>query len=175
MSRKSRRKQKLATTTPPDPPKVATGRKTILTPDIHTVIVEAARTGTPVGFLGPLAGVDRSSVFRWLKLGAKPGTPYTAFYDAVKAAQSEFVRDRLTRIAGHGANSWQADAWLLERMFREEFGGDKLELNQLKKELKELRALLVQVPRATVETDAAGGGPTEGRSDGPADGPAAKA
>lgn len=159
---------------PPTPPaesvKKPTGRQTILTPEIQAIIVEAAERGTPLTFCGPLAGVARSTLFNWMKWGAKAGTPYTAFVDAVKAAQARFVGERLTQIAQ--AKAWQAEAWLLERMFREEFGGDKLEINQLKKELRELRALVLKVPGEAPETAPETGGATEGGTDEAADSPA---
>jgi hypothetical protein len=171
MSRKSRRKHKQGPTLPPAEP-MKGGRKTVLTPEIQTVIVEAARKGTPITFLGPLAGVRRATVFDWVKKGQRvDNPPYTAFADALKAAQSAFVAERVAKIAAQTA--WQADAWLLERMFRAEFGSDKTELLALKKELRELRALVVQVPRETAETDAERGGEVEGGSRSPAELPAA--
>ncbi len=171
--RELRRQQQAAKSPPPaDPPREPAkgGRKTILTPEVQAVIVEAAAKGTPLTFCGPLAGVSRTTLFNWLKWGQKPDTPYTAFVDAVKAAQARFVGERLTAIAK--AEAWQSDAWLLERMFRDEFAGNQLEINQLKKELKELRQLLVKVPRDAGEDAAETGGPAEGGGDGPADGPA---
>lgn len=177
MSRKHRRKlrqqqaaARQAEPTPPGEPSKG-GRKTILTPEVQAVIVSAAASGTPLTFCGPLAGVSRTTLFNWMKWGQKPDTPYTAFVAAVKAAQAKYVAERVAAIAR--ADQWQSDAWLLERMFRDEFGGDKLEINQLKKELRELRQLLVKVPRDQSGEEApAAGGQTEGGSDGPADGPA---
>lgn len=171
-SRKHRRRQKQqqpATPPPkapdPTPPKAPTGRQTLLTPDIHAALVAAARSGTPVGFLGPLAGVHRATVFEWLRKGAKPNTPYTAFHDAIKAAQSAFVGDCLVEIARQGNDAWQAKAWLLERMFREEFASNQLEINQIKKEVKDLKQLLAKVPRDAGEEAAEGSGASEGGSD----------
>ena len=174
MSRKHRRKQKQQTAAPPppDPPKPSPGRKTVLTPEVQAVIVEAARRGTPLTFCAPLAGVARSSLFLWLKKGQAADTPYTAFSDAVKAAQAEFVGDCLAEIARQGNDSWQAKAWLLERMFREEFASNQLEINQIKKEVKDLKQLLAKVPRDAGEEAAARGPETPGGGDGPADGPA---
>ena len=172
MSRKSKRRQKQGAA-PPDPPPEPSkgGRKTILTPDVQAAIVKAAGEGTPLTFCGPLAGVSRTTLFNWMKWGAKPDTPYTPFLDAVKAAQAKYVAERVAAIAK--ADQWQAAAWLLERMFRDEFGGDKLELNQLKKELRELRQLLVKVPRGDAgEATAEGSGKDEGGDDGRPDGPA---
>jgi hypothetical protein len=170
MSRKHRRKMKQQAA-PPKPS--AGGRETALTPDVQAVIVEASRKGLPITFAGPRVGLHESTVRNWMRWGKAGKSPlYVAFFTAVKQAQAEYVLSCVSEIKHHGATSWQALAWLLERMHRDEFGGDKLELNQLKKELKELRQLLVKVPRDAGEDAAETGGQDEGGGDGPADGPA---
>ncbi len=170
MSRKHRRKQKQQAA-PPKPP--AGGRETALTPEVQAVIVEASRKGLPITFAGPRVGLHESTVRNWMRWGKAGKSPqYVAFFTAVKRAQAEYVLSCVSEIKTHGANSWQALAWLLERMHRDEFGGDKLEINQLKKELRELRQLLVKVPRDTGEEAPASGGEVEGGSNGPPDDPA---
>lgn len=167
MSRKSRRKHKQGPKLPP------AGRSLQLTPETHAKIVEGARTGVPVTFLGPLVGLSSSCVVRWLTLGKRATSgPHFALFVAVKTAQAEYVQSCLGEIRLAAPKSWQAAAWLLERMHRDEFGGDKLEINQLKKELKELRALVVQVPREA-EGDAEGSGPAQVGTDRPPELPAA--
>lgn len=159
--------------TPPAEPPKTPGRKTVLTPDVQKIIVDAARKGTPMSFLGPLAGVRRATVFEWVKKGTKPhNPPYTEFADALKEAQSAFVSEQVESIAEQGRDAWQAKAWLLERMFREDFGGDKLEVLQLRKELRELRALVLKVPGEAPETAPETNGATEGGTDEATDGPA---
>lgn len=170
MSRKHRRKQKQQGATPRAP----AGRETALTPEVQAVIVEASRKGLPITFAGPRVGLHESTVRNWMRWGKTGKSPlYVAFFTAVKQAQAEYVLSCVSEIKTHGATSWQALAWLLERMHRDEFGGDKLEINQLKKELRELRALVVQVPRDNAgETTEEAGGQAEGGGDGPADRPA---
>jgi len=177
MSRTSRRKAKQqAAPTPSDPPKKPPkkpslslnkgGCKTVLTPELQREAVEAARLGLPLTFVGPRVGVTKTTIFNWLRWGRKADNePYSSFLAAINEARAKFVETSLTAIADHGKDSWQAKAWLLERMFRDEFGGDKLELNQLKKELRELRQLFDKVPRVSGEEAPETDGGTAGRAD----------
>lgn len=183
--RRKAKRQAKPTATPTDPPKpsapppdkpataVPFGRPFKLTPELRDKIADSVRAGLPITFVGPRHGVSRSGLMKWLAKGrAGNDAACVDLLDAVKSAQSEFVEKSLGQIADHGVLSWQARAWLLERMFRDEFGGDKLELNILKKELRELRTLLVQVPRATGEAAAAGSASPEGSGECDPDGEA---
>jgi hypothetical protein len=164
MSRKSRRKQKQGPTLPP------AGRTLQLTPDTHAKIVQGARNGVPITFLGPLVGLSTSCVMKWLTAGKRATSgPHFALFHAVKTAQAEYVQSCIGEIRTAAPKTWQAAAWLLERMHRDEFGGDKLELNQLKKELRELRALVVQVPNVAGEEAAPPSLPTAAASPSAAD------
>ena len=154
MSRKSRRKAASKKVAPNPVPKAnQNGRISCLTPELSAKLVECIKAGTPITFAGPKCGVSVSVVMKWMAKGRNGTDPICIelFY-AIKAAQAEFVQGAIGEIRQQGAKNWQALAWLLERMFREEFASDKFELNQLKKELRELRLLISKVPRASEET-----------------------
>ena len=154
MSRKSRRKAASKKVAPNPVPKTNQhGRLSCLTPELSAKLVECIKTGTPITFAGPKCGVSVSVVMKWMAKGRKGSDPACVeLFHAIKAAQADFVQASIGEIRQQGAKNWQALAWLLERMFREEFASDKFELNQLKKELRELRLLISKVPRASEET-----------------------
>jgi len=100
------------------------GRKTKLTPEVQTAIVQAVARGLPYCHARRLAGVGRSTFFNWMALGEnlRVGTLYRDFRDAVKRADAQFVVEALGHIQAAGKKQWQAYAWLLERRFPEDFG-----------------------------------------------------
>jgi hypothetical protein len=69
------------------------------------------------------AGVHKSTLYEWLKKGAKSKSGiYKEFSDAVKKALAEAeVRD-VAIISQAAKESWQASAWRLERKFPDKWG-----------------------------------------------------
>lgn len=155
----------------------ATGRPSGLTAENHGKIVEAVRKGLPITYAGPLVGMDPSTVKRWLARGKRePDGVYRDFFAAIKTAQSEFVQSRMGRISQAADDgTWTAAAWLLERLYAEEFAADRTEMVALRREIRELRAILEKK-----RGESGDGGPTADKaadrgSDGPAGQPPAPA
>lgn len=72
------------------------------------------------------AGVTYQSIYNWLEQGKKDiqdnnWTEFSKFFYAVKGAQSAEVQKLVKEIKAR-VPGWQANAWLLERCFREDFG-----------------------------------------------------
>lgn len=67
------------------------GRPTKLTPDVADTIVAAIRAGNYVETAAAYAGVNRATVFRWLKEADQPGAgrSLVEFRDAVQRARAE--------------------------------------------------------------------------------------
>jgi len=64
-----------------------------------------------------LAGITETTFHEWIKDKRKP-----EFAKSIKRAQAIFKRNRIGRIKKAGKKgTWQADAWLLERLYRDEF------------------------------------------------------
>jgi hypothetical protein len=86
------------------------------TPERSRAICEALELGTPRTHAAAAAGIDDSTFYDWLK-------HFPHFSNAVKAAEARCIQTRLERIRTAGqSGSWQADAWVLERRFSNEFG-----------------------------------------------------
>lgn len=98
-------------------------RPTKLTPELQEKICQAIRAGNYIETAAAYAGVNKSTLYDWLKRGgrAKSGK-YKEFSNAVEKALAEAeVRDVF--IIGKAAEeNWQAAAWRLERKFPDRWG-----------------------------------------------------
>ena len=103
-------------------PRRPVGRSTKYTPETVAEIVKAIREGCSQDDAALLAGVSRTTFYAWVS--EKP-----EFSDAVEKAHADFKRANVAAIRAAGMKakdgkldgSWQANAWLLERKYPEEF------------------------------------------------------
>ncbi len=65
--------------------------------------------------------------------------PYLAFSNAVKKAEADAIARAVATIIIAGRKTWQAHAWWLERKWPEDWGTNRLELAQLKRDIYELK------------------------------------
>lgn len=109
---------------PTEKPKAKPGRKTKLTPERQTKILNAIRAGAYMETAAAASGIDRITLHLWLKRGnAEPESIYGAFVDAVHEAQaSAELRDVLTLSKAAADGDWRAAAWRLERKFPKRWG-----------------------------------------------------
>jgi len=100
------------------------GRPTKLTKKLHEEVVSYLRNGNYLETAAALAGLDVSTIRRWLKRGERAASgPYAEFCTAVKSAESAAEAKSLMRIRMAGTSGvWQADAWYLERKFPSKWG-----------------------------------------------------
>ncbi len=111
------------------------GRPDLLTDEVQRTIVGALRLGHYMETAAALAGVNKDTVYGWLKRGARvragrvPPSKQTdfdkraaAFSDAVSRAMAEAESILLGYIARAAAEDWRAAAWRLERRAPERWG-----------------------------------------------------
>jgi transposase len=93
------------------------GRPSKLTPELQGCICEALRRGAYVETAAALAGIDKTTLYDWLKRGGREEEgPFVEFSHAVQKAQAEAEMRDLDRVdAAAQAGTWQASAWRLER------------------------------------------------------------
>lgn len=105
-------------------PKAKPGRKTKLTPERQTKILNAIRAGAYMETAAAAAGVNKETLYAWLKRGnVEPDSIYSAFVEAVHEAQaSAELRDVLTLSKAAADGDWRAAAWRLERKFPKRWG-----------------------------------------------------
>jgi uncharacterized protein CbrC (UPF0167 family) len=128
-----------------------------------------------------VVGVTPKTVCLWMKLGRDRAVgPHVHFVHAVQAAEARFIADNLatvrraatpsrrrvtktttrpdgsvvTEVTERTECDWLAAKWLLECKDPETFGPDRSEMKTLRKELAELRHLLLKhTPDAGVAPD----------------------
>lgn len=98
-------------------------------------LAKLIRNGHPLRFACGSVGIAIGTYYVWIKqaraLAEKPRTepPLTAaektlieLLRAVEKAQADFVKRAVAGIKRHAIKEWTAAAWLLERMYPQEFG-----------------------------------------------------
>lgn len=89
-----------------------------------------------------LIGMDRSNMVIWgKKAETHPDSIYAKVIRAVKKAQAEKIQMLVSNIENR-VPGWQANAWLLERCFREDFGSDAGAIQELLKQAAEFNQLM---------------------------------
>lgn len=98
------------------------GRPTKLNELIIRDLEVLARIGLSEKAMAQSVGIDPVTLDNWLKKDE-------GFFNRIKRARNRGKAVLLNSIYGHGQKSWQASAWILERMYREEFSlNQKVEL-----------------------------------------------
>lgn len=93
------------------------GRPTKFTPEVTSKILSAIRGGNYIETAAAWAGVNKQTIYDWLRQGAAATTgPFREFSDAVgeALAHAEIVDLQNVAEAAKKGN-WQAAAWRLER------------------------------------------------------------
>jgi transposase len=107
-------------------------RRTKLTPEIQTAVIDALSAGNYLETAAQYAGIHPATLFRWLDRGRAaleseddnhPDKTYGEFCEAVEKAraQSEVRAVALIRKAAMDG-TWQAAAWFLERSHPHKWG-----------------------------------------------------
>lgn len=115
-----------------------TGRPSKLSTELTTKICDMLRAGNYLETAAAYAGIDKATLHRWMKRGAreiervesseknlkirKREQPYVDFCNSIKKALAEGeVRDMII-ISNAAKTDWKAAAWKLERKFPEKWG-----------------------------------------------------
>lgn len=163
------------------------GRPSKLNPALQETICKSLSIGNYLETAAAVSGVSKSTVYDWLKRGAREKaegkkSPYTAFSDAVEKAQAQGEQRLVLIIAKASEEHWQAAAWHLERKYPSKWGRrDTLDTNvnvgsdqERQKRYEELFDALEQVDHSDspegerVDPDGAHPDPEAGGVPGPA-------
>lgn len=145
---------------------MAGGRPIKLTPDLQKQITDVIRAGNYIETAAAFAGLHKSTLYDWMKRGAKErqrvaGTnkrmlkkelPFVEFSDAIEKALAESeVRD-VMRVGEASKTDWKAAAWRLERKFPQKWGRkfQQVDANDEERALK-LELLMLQAEKARLE------------------------
>ena len=97
---------------------LAKGRPTELNPQTQAQICAALSLGVYLEAAAAFSGIERTTLYRWLKRGEEEPGIYRDFRNAVEEARGKKVLRYMQRIeqASGGADpDWRAAAWVLER------------------------------------------------------------
>jgi hypothetical protein len=98
------------------------GPKSTLTPEVADRIVALLSAGNYVQVAIRACGVARRTYTDWLAKGREGDPEFEAFAERVDRARAEGEARNVAQIARAAGDSWQAAAWLLERMAPERWG-----------------------------------------------------
>jgi len=93
------------------------------TPERIKILCTAIELGVNLRDACLQAGINKSTVQTWIKKGKcsrSPTDPYHLLYVAIEKAKAKGKLKMLMHI--HQDKSWQSKAWLLERLYPEQFG-----------------------------------------------------
>ena len=100
------------------------GRPTKLNPETQAKICDALRAGNYLETAAAYAGIDKTTLFDWLRKGARAKRGiHKEFSQAVEKAMAD-AETRDVALIGKAANNgtWQASAWRLERKYPDRWG-----------------------------------------------------
>ena len=87
----------------------------ILNDQIVDRLLEAASKGHTRDQCAYYAGIDPSTLYRWINLAKEGRQPYRSFYRKLEQARTKGSHQLLEKIREASCDQWQAAAWLLER------------------------------------------------------------
>lgn len=106
-------------------------RPTKLTAEVKDRIMQAVQAGNYLETAAQYAGIDSSTLRRWVQKGEAPSAPepYRSFCTALKSARAaaEVRSVALIQQAATGG-TWQAAAWYLERSYPDRWGRTRVEV-----------------------------------------------
>jgi len=92
------------------------GRTTILTPRVHTVIIESIRAGNYMEVAARAAGVSKTALYVWIEKGHKQTRgDYRDFVDALQRAEADSEAESVKTVVEAGKRNWKAAMTYLER------------------------------------------------------------
>lgn len=120
------------------------GRPCTLTEEMIPQLCKAIDEVLSLNQAANLCEIPRTTIIDWIKRGnnhALTGQTDSLYYKlstSVKKAQGEAARARMACLM-NGDKNWQASAWILERVFREDFGSNSREVDELTELVKQLK------------------------------------
>lgn len=139
------------------------GRPTAFTPETRASVLESLRGCHTYKSAAERAGIDYSTLKRWLADGR---SDYCAFRAECEKAEAECLERLLRSIEAAALKSWQAAAWLIERRYLEwrmpkDQPGSAAETlgaltdEELRRRLADVRARLLAAPTPEAPTTSA--------------------
>lgn len=120
-----------------------------LTPKIIDELAHHIRRGVAIKYAAPACGIHRDSFHRWMVKGEKDKengleTPHSMLFDTISKVRSDFIQEAIENIkkAGRTNKNWQANTWLLEKLYSAGYGKDSIEVQKLSQDIEEIKRIL---------------------------------
>lgn len=102
-----------------------------MSPEVVEAVVQALRAGAYITVACRAAGISRQTYGDWMRRGeAESAGAYHDFRERVERAKAEGEIRNVAVISRAANESWQAAAWLLERMYPERWGKVSVRLRE---------------------------------------------
>jgi hypothetical protein len=108
--------------------------------------------GVAVKYAVDAVGISQECYYRWIREGAKfkeegwegEKPPQAYFYETITKIKADFIQEAIENIKKAGATrkNWQANTWLLEKLYSGGYGKDSTEVLQLAKDIEEIKRIL---------------------------------
>lgn len=105
--------------------------------------------GVAIKYACPACGIHRDTFHRWMVKGERDKlneeeTPHSLLFDTISKVKSQFIQEAIENIkkAGRSNKNWQANSWLLEKLYSAGYGKDSLEVQNLARDIDEIKRIL---------------------------------
>lgn len=98
------------------------GRKPKFTKELRRRMILLLRKGLPRSVACQCVGIDKHTLYVWLGRAHAGEPAFMAFLNDIETAQAEAKRQLLAKLRKHGNKHWQPIEWMLERVYRDDFG-----------------------------------------------------
>lgn len=100
----------------------ARGRKTALNTALIKKIVPVLKNGHTIETAAKFVGISKTTLYRWIEQGEQQESgEYRDFRDALAKARATAQVNLVDTLQRAAKTDWRAAAWLLERLFPEQF------------------------------------------------------
>lgn len=118
-------------------------------------LVHYISRGVAIKYATDAVGISTETYHRWMKEGfnlkkeweedKKTEKPLlVAFYESITKVKTDFIQEAIENIKKAGATrkNWQANTWLLERLYQSGYSKDGIEVQQLARDIDEIKRIL---------------------------------
>lgn len=105
--------------------------------------------GVAIKYATDAVGISTETYHAWINKGRSDlanniPSLHAEFSDAVAKIKAKFISSAIEKIkkAGQSKKNWQANTWLLERLYQGGYGRDSAEVEQLAKDIEQIKNIL---------------------------------
>lgn len=126
------------------------GQPSKCTPETIQKLADYIRAGVAIKYAAEACGISPDAFHLWMREGKKdfesenPHTAYANFFTTIAGIRAEFIKEAVDNIkkAGRTNKNWQANTWLLEKLYAAGYGKDSTEVLQLAKDMEQIKRIL---------------------------------